>query len=164
MRLFKRGIPIWVYVIIAVLPIVIVVSVFTHGLFTISQYKKMIIDMDNSFVYGMHNDSIRAEYNGSVTRVNDANADLIFQELHFCNYIIPKDEKETGTPIYIEFGDGSRLWVTYQTEESIMYRYINTNGVEKQYLSKYITLFSTFEKLTSIDWGNEPWNSEEGQK
>jgi len=157
MVLFRKGFPIWAYLVIAIVPIVVVVSIITSQTIKMAEYKEFIIELDNSFVYSMDNDSLRAEYNGVSTRVNKKNADLIFQEVHSSGFFIIKDEVEKPKYILLDFGNGDKLWLHHHDEESVIMQYVPVVGKEKKYLTSGITQIITFERLISTGWGNTPW-------
>ncbi len=158
MVLLRKGIPIWALLIIVVTPMIILIGAFTIGLVKIADYKEFIRDLDNSIVYGIENDSIRAKFNGVSTRVSHVNADLIFQEVISSGYIFIREEKEKPKNIFLDFGNGGKMWIHYFNPETLIYRYIGPNGKEKKYLTNKITRFITFERLISTDWKNSPWD------
>lgn len=157
MVLFRKGIPIWVYLIIAITPMVLVIGVFVNGLIQIADYKEFIRDLDDSIVYSMDNNSLRAEINGFSTRISRNNADLIFQEIYSSDYIFIKEETAKPKNILLDFGNGDKLWIHYYNPESLIYQYLRSDGREKEYLTKKITRFITFERLISTDRGNTIW-------
>ncbi len=157
MARYGKPMTIWVYVAIATIPMILVISIFVNGLIKIADYKQFIMNLDNSFIYSMDNNSLRAEYNGVSTRVNYENADLIFQEVSFSGYLFIKDEEEKPEHILLDFGNGDELWLFYDSKESIIMRYVQPGKKDKAYLSRRITRLLTFEQLIDIEWGNSPW-------
>lgn len=157
MARYGKSTSIWVYIVIAVVPMILVIAVFVNGLIKIADYKQFIIDLDNSFIYSMNNNSLRAEYNGIPTRINRENADLIFQEVSFSGYIFVKDEIKKPNPILLDFGNGDKLWLFKVNEESLIMTYIPANGKEKEYLTSKVSRLVTYEYLISEEWGNVLW-------
>lgn len=157
MARYGKSTSIWVYLTIAVIPMILVIAVFVNGIIKITKYKEFIIDLDNSFIYSMDNNSLRAEYNGVSTRVNKENADLVFQEVSFSGYMFVKDEVKKPEYVFFDFGNGDELWLYLIDEESIIMRYVQPNKKDKEYLSNRVTRLITFEHLISTEWGNIIW-------
>lgn len=157
MTRYGKSLNIWVYVAIAVMPMVLVIAVFVNGIVKIANYKEFIRDLDDSTLFAMKNNSLRAEYNGVSTRVTPENADIIFQEIVSSGYIFLKEEIDESEYICLEYGNGDKLWIYSNDKESIVMRFVQPGEKDKAYLSNIISRLITFEHLISTEWGNHPW-------
>jgi len=158
MVLFRKGLPLWIYVVIAVLPIVLVVGNFSIGIIQIQYYKEFIRELNESVVYGMENDSFRAECKGVSTRVTPGNADLIFQKISSRDYINYRNEEMGEEFIFLDFGNDTKMWLYQNSELSLIIRYVPSNAKEKIFITKRPARLVTYENLVSTEWGNFLWN------
>ena len=157
MARYGKSLNIWVYVAIAVMPMVLVIAIFVNGIVKIADYKEFIRDLDESTLFAMKNNSLRAEYNGSYTRVTPENADIIFQEIVSSGYLFLKEEIDETNCICLDYGNGDELWLYRNDEESIIMRFVQPDEKDKVYLSNIISRLTTFEHLISTEWGNASW-------
>jgi len=157
MARYGKSLNIWVYVVIAVTPLIIVIGVFMSGLVKIAEYNEFIRDLNNSTLFAMKNDSLCAEYNGEYTRVTPKNADLIFQEIVSSGYIFLRENIDDSEYISLDFGNGDKLCLYINNEESLVLQYMQQGKRKKEYLTSKITRLITFEHLISEEWGNSPW-------
>ncbi len=157
MARYGKSLNIWVYVAIAVIPMILVIAVFVNGIIKIADYKEFIRDLDNSTLSAMKNNNLRAEHNGVSTRVTPENADIIFQEIVSSGYLFLKEEIDETNCICLDYGNGDELWLYRNDEESIIMRFVQPDEKDKVYLSNIISRLITFEHLVSTEWGNASW-------
>ena len=147
----------WVYVTLAVIPLVLFVGGMIYSAIFMNIFKDYILDFGQSVDYATDNDCMRAELNGVSTRVTAENADEIFLGIFDAGYYEYLDEAPTGDYLLLDFGDGNIMKIFYKDAESIIVDFIPLEGKEIIYSTRQVCRFVTFERLVSLQWGNEVW-------
>ena len=158
MLLFKKGLPIWTYVVIAVIPIILFILFMIIGIKGITVSKQFSVDLSNDIAYGIQNNCIKAEYEDNSTRINTKNADAIYKEILQNRINVYKEDIKNQEGLHINFGNGNNLWIYPYEEETILIKYAKLGEEEKVFISTQITMIITYVRLTSVEWGNSPWD------
>ena len=152
-----RKIPLWILAALASIPIVLFVIAFAFSSDFMLDYKDFKIDLANSVNYANDNDSLRAEYQGTSTRVTVDNSQTIYETLTYGGTSFADEEMPEGEPILFDFGNGAIMKIWKRDAESVTVHYITPEEEEILFSTVELCRFTDFERLVSTDWGNSEW-------
>jgi hypothetical protein len=147
----------WLYLMIAIIPLVLAVGLITYSTIVVKQYKEFMNEVYFSFDIGIENNSIRADYNEQSTRLTEKNADSINSLIQSGRPTKYKEELNDNANILLDFGNGNQLLIYQYNNETVIFRLIKSEGYDKAYISTDVVRLIDFERLISLDFGNNLW-------
>lgn len=155
----RRKSKLWIYIAVAVSLLGYMIFMIANVYIVRNQLRQFAIDYSDSIQYGIENDCLRVEYDGEVTRLIAKNANSLFKSVANSNYAKFKKKYEAKNGMFIDFGNGDTMWLYPYDNESVIYHFVYASGKERTYITRESTRMVTFERLVSLEWGNEPWNN-----
>ena len=147
----------WIWIAVALLPFLVLVSLIIHSYRVGSGYKQFTENLYQSTMYGVENDCLRAEYQGESTKLSEKNALHVFSAIASSRFKNHKNDYDKTDEMTLDFGNGDRMWLYKQDSTTVVICYIYADGDRKDYITTEITRMITFEKLISEEWGNSLW-------
>ena len=143
----------WIWLTVAVLPILAFIVLFTFGAQSIFSAKDYYKNLGSSFDYAIANDCLHAYNNEKATKISSRNADFLFLEIRNGDYIIFNEDIEDLDGIKLDFGNGDILWIL-EIDKSVVIIYKDNEGNEVIHTTTETCRFITFERLISVEWRN----------
>ncbi len=147
----------WVYLLIAIVPFIVVAAIITNGFIVGKSYRDFTTDLYQSIKDGTSANSIRAVYNGESTRITEDNAFNIASAIDLSRFKFYRKKFDAIDEMYLDFGNGDTMWLYKIDSETMIIKYIYANGDTKVFSTTEITRMVTFERMVSVEWGNEIW-------
>lgn len=96
----------WIWLTVAVLPILAFIVVFIFGAQSINNEKNYYNNLEYSFDYAVSNDCLHAYHNDIATKISSRNADFLLLEIRNGDYFIFNRDIEELDGIKLDFGNG----------------------------------------------------------
>lgn len=153
----RRRSKLWILITVALVPFIIAALIIINLVIISNGYKQFTEDLYQSFQYGVENECLRAEYQGEATKVTEENASHVFFSISSSHFVTYKEDYETTDKMLFDFGNGDMMWLYKQDSSTVVIHYIYADGVEKVYITTEVITMITFERLISVEWGNNLW-------
>lgn len=147
----------WIFLLIALVPFIIIAAIIANGFIVSKSYKDFTAYLYQSIEDGISANSLKAVYNGESTRLTEDNGSHIVSEINLSRFKFYRKEFDAIDEMYFDFGNGDTMWLYKINGETIIIKYIYANEDAKVFITTEITRMVTFERLVSVEWGNEIW-------
>jgi len=143
----------WIYITVAVIPIIIFVFALTVSITKSLEYKDFLNSLRLDFAYATDNNSMTVKHNEIVTKIIEENIYYIEREIFTGKHYYIKEEPQIEEVILLEFGNGSDLKICKSNLSGVILIY-NLSGKVLTFQTSETVRYVTFERLTSEEWDN----------
>lgn len=157
MSLKYKSIPLWGYIVAAVVPILVFIAIVLAGVFTNLNYKDYKLAFADSITYSQEYDCLRADYNGVSTKLSHHNSAALYRIVVGSGFGSYEHTLPDSEVLLLDFGNGDIMNIWYRDSTSLTVQYIPFEGEEYLYSTLVISRFICLERLVSVEWANELW-------
>ena len=150
-------------VLLSVVLIALVIGFTVKGIKDRNQYKQFLLDFDKSISFSLKRNSLKAELEGTSTRLTSGNARKLYSTILNAGYCYYDEEiPESNKTLYLYFESGEEMWILAENENAdgspLIINYLSSPDKSFMYVTQEEVQFAVLERLASVEYDNPLWD------
>jgi hypothetical protein len=150
-------------VLLSVVLIALVIGFTVKGIKDRNQYKQFLLDFDKSISFSLKRNSLKAELEGTSTRLTSVNARKLYSTILNAGYCYYDEEiPESKKTLYLYFESGEEMWILAENENAdgspLIINYLSSPDKSFMYVTQEEVQFAVLERLASVEYDNPLWD------